>query len=195
MSRYKTWNNVGKKQKFKNTNREFIHCFMHLLLNKQRQTRGFYVVAKWWLHLATASNSLVSLNISTLVALREVLLWYQTPLNHYKFLSFMCGFCSKNKSPKEVNIYHLLITACPGFYTYNYSLITLQCTSSLPSYPGKCSRGIPVKALDSGIVVSEFELQLRYYNPFRTNTLGKGMNPLSSQISLLFYEKVGFGIK
>ena len=35
-----------------------------------------------------------------------------------------------------------------------------------------------VKALDGGIVVSEFELQSRYYVHFRTNTLGKGMNPL-----------------
>ena len=29
-----------------------------------------------------------------------------------------------------------------------------------------------------GIVVNEFELQSRYYVHFRTNTLGKGMNPL-----------------
>ena len=32
--------------------------------------------------------------------------------------------------------------------------------------------------MDCGIVVSEFEPQSRYYDPFRTNTLGKGMNPL-----------------
>ena len=35
-----------------------------------------------------------------------------------------------------------------------------------------------VKALDSGTVVSEFELLSRYYDHFRTNTPGKGMNPL-----------------
>ena len=35
-----------------------------------------------------------------------------------------------------------------------------------------------VKAMDSGIVVSEFELHSRYYVHFRENTLGKGMNPL-----------------
>ena len=35
-----------------------------------------------------------------------------------------------------------------------------------------------IKALDYGIVVSEFELQSRYYVHFRTNNLGKGMNPL-----------------
>ena len=31
---------------------------------------------------------------------------------------------------------------------------------------------------ESGIVVSEFELQVHYYDHFRTNTPGKGMNPL-----------------
>ena len=35
-----------------------------------------------------------------------------------------------------------------------------------------------VKAMDSGVVVSEFVLQSCYYVHFRANTLGKGMNPL-----------------
>ena len=39
------------------------------------------------------------------------------------------------------------------------------------------SSWLMVKALDCGIVVSEFVLQSRYYVHFRTNTLGKGMNP------------------
>ena len=34
-----------------------------------------------------------------------------------------------------------------------------------------------VKALDCGIVVREFEHQSRYDALFRTNTLGKTMNP------------------
>ena len=41
-----------------------------------------------------------------------------------------------------------------------------------------CPCGGMVKAMDYGIVVSEFELQSSYYVQFRTNTLGKGMNPL-----------------
>ena len=41
-----------------------------------------------------------------------------------------------------------------------------------------CPRGVMVKAMDCGIVVSEFVLQSHYYVHFRTNTLGKGMNPL-----------------
>ena len=49
-----------------------------------------------------------------------------------------------------------------------------------------------VKTLDCGIVVSEFELQSRYYVHFWINTLEKGMNPLILQAmdeiaSLLFF--------
>ena len=41
-----------------------------------------------------------------------------------------------------------------------------------------CPRGVMVKAMDCGIVVREFVLQSRYYVHFRSNTLGKDMNPL-----------------
>ena len=41
-----------------------------------------------------------------------------------------------------------------------------------------CPCGVMVKAMDCGIVVSEFVLQSRYYVHFRANTLRKGMNPL-----------------
>ena len=37
---------------------------------------------------------------------------------------------------------------------------------------------VMVKAMDCGIEVSEFVLQLRDYVYFRANTLGKSMNPL-----------------
>ena len=44
------------------------------------------------------------------------------------------------------------------------------------------SKGSPrdeeAKVLDSDLKVNELDLQLRYYVHFRTNTLGKGMNPL-----------------
>ena len=42
----------------------------------------------------------------------------------------------------------------------------------------QCLRGVMVKAMDCRVVVSEFELQSRSYVHFRTNTLGKSMNPL-----------------
>ena len=55
-----------------------------------------------------------------------------------------------------------------------------------------CPRGVIVKAMDCGIVVSEFVLQSLYYVHFRTNTLGKGMKPLillamGEIVSLLFF--------
>ena len=40
-----------------------------------------------------------------------------------------------------------------------------------------CPRGVMVKAMDCRIVVSEFVLQSRYYVHFRSNTLGKGIEP------------------
>ena len=46
--------------------------------------------------------------------------------------------------------------------------------------------------LNSGLKVSAFDLQLRYYVHFRNNTVGKYMNPLS--IPKLFYED-DFSIK
>ena len=45
-------------------------------------------------------------------------------------------------------------------------------------FQGGCPRGVMVKAMDYETVVSEFELQSHYHVHFRTNTLGKGMNPL-----------------
>ena len=41
-----------------------------------------------------------------------------------------------------------------------------------------CPRDVMVKAMDCGIVESEFVLQSRYYVHFRENTLRKGMNTL-----------------
>ena len=51
------------------------------------------------------------------------------------------------------------------------------------------ARGVMVKAMDCGIVVSEFVLQSRYYVHFRTNTNEKGMNPLIllAIVPLLFF--------
>ena len=41
-------------------------------------------------------------------------------------------------------------------------------------------RGVAANVLDYDIVVRKFELQLRYYDHFRSNTLCKGMKPLIS---------------
>ena len=45
-------------------------------------------------------------------------------------------------------------------------------------FRGGGPRDVMVKAMDCGIVVSEFVFQSRYYVHFRANTFGKGMNPL-----------------
>ena len=42
-----------------------------------------------------------------------------------------------------------------------------------------CPRGVMVKAMADGIIICELELQSRYDVHFRTNTLGKRMNPSS----------------
>ena len=59
----------------------------------------------------------------------------------------------------------------PSFGYQNISSTTLQLSWG-------CPRGVMVKAMDCGVVVSEFVLQSRYYVHFRANTLRKGMNPL-----------------
>ena len=61
-------------------------------------------------------------------------------------------------------------------------------------------RGVMVKAKDSGIMVSEFELKSVYYVHFRTNTLEKGTSPLilpamRKIVPLLFFKKDGVGSK
>ena len=47
----------------------------------------------------------------------------------------------------------------------------------------ECPRRVMVKVVHCGIVVSEFELQSRYYVHFRTNTLAKSMNPPSNGLN------------
>ena len=65
----------------------------------------------------------------------------------------------------------------------------------------ECPRGVMVKAMDYGIVVSEFVLQSPYCIHFRVNTLGKGTPyppsyGLSSTTPVLpEIKKGGFGIK
>ena len=43
-------------------------------------------------------------------------------------------------------------------------------------------RSVEANVLDCNIVVREFDLQSHYYVYFRTNTLGKDMNPLIPQL-------------
>ena len=70
------------------------------------------------------------------------------------------------------------LTQSYTLFALNYC-IRLLCNWSFHFYRGRWSpHGVMVKAMDCGIVVSEFVLQSRYYVHFRTNNLGKCMNPL-----------------
>ena len=64
----------------------------------------------------------------------------------------------------------------------------------------RCPRGVMVKAMNCGIVVSEFVLQSCSYVHFRANILGNGMSPpyppsywLNNTTTVLYVN--GFGIK
>ena len=69
--------------------------------------------------------------------------------------------CFINQCP--VNLNGLVVITFHMFYSANKS---------------QCGEGVMVKAMDCGIVVSEFEFQSRYYVHFRANTFGKGRNRL-----------------
>ena len=66
------------------------------------------------------------------------------------------------------------------FYVRQENVIQNLRFSTLPRSIAGGPHGVMVKAMDCEIVVSEFELQSLYYVHFRANTLGNGMNPLSS---------------
>ena len=52
-----------------------------------------------------------------------------------------------------------------------------------------------VKAMDCGIVVSEFVLQSRYYVHFLANTLGRGTNPLICKGSRAIWKELRPGLE
>ena len=86
---------------------------------------------------------------------------------------------TQNKHPSIAGImaiflYAILVSMV--LYAYNvYIVLCRRC--SLLRLSG-APRGVMVKAMACGIVVSEFVIQSRYYVHIQANTLGKGMNPL-----------------
>ena len=87
------------------------------------------------------------------------------------------------------------------FNFYDFQLLPILTIYSVPYNSFcRCPRVVLVKTMDSGIVVSDFELQSCYYFYFKTNTLVKGLNlhiipAMGFIISLLFFYKDGFGVK
>ena len=78
----------------------------------------------------------------------------------------------------EKVIFFKILSVFKQYKDWNYILTKTKMDNEW----GRCSCGVMVKAIDYGIVVSDFVLQSHYYVHFRANTLGKGMNPLSSQL-------------
>ena len=76
--------------------------------------------------------------------------------------------------PTRISLRRFIQSCTPHKISLSLSL-SLSLSFSLFN---ECPRGVMVKAMDCRIVVSVSELQSRYYVHFRTNTLGKGMNPL-----------------
>ena len=83
----------------------------------------------------------------------------------------------------------MVLSDCTSSFTFSETvknrsklLMTIYLFSqSILVYRKLCRRyprGVMVKAMDCGIVVSEFVLQSRYYVHFRANTLEKSMNTL-----------------
>ena len=72
-------------------------------------------------------------------------------------------FISRLKKSTGMHVYLLVVSSTKNLFS--------------PNVRG-CPRGVMVKAMDCGIVVSEFELQSRYYVHFNANTLVKGMNSI-----------------
>ena len=61
---------------------------------------------------------------------------------------------------------------------YTHTHVLTQINQKVHRLTWGCPRGVMVKAMDCGIVESEFVLQSCYYVHFGTNTLEKGMNLL-----------------
>ena len=92
--------------------------------------------------------------------------------------SHLCKFRVDHLSYRFIPVLLLLCSLFSLFeFFFHCSIDVANTCDSLQSYQG-CPRGVMVKAMDCGIVVSEFVLQSRYYIHFWANTLGKGMYPL-----------------
>ena len=99
----------------------------------------------------------------------------------YVLLTFLPMGC-KHRNTYWRNVktaWETLLKNKPNWVTFHESiLVSLWTFLPVLELTWGCPRGVMVKAMDCGIVVSEFVLQSRYYVHFRANTLGKGTNPL-----------------
>ena len=152
----------------------------------------FYIPSRLWLRKYKVAVIIFrDINYFTSINLRKsaTYIWWYAPkifADHcYDYLLFVC-YASLGITP----FYRLSrSTSLKKSWHRTYTLLM-----------GEGFSGLLVNAIHCRIVVSESELQRRYYVHFRTNTIGKGMIPLIFPAMVLilphlFFSKHGFGIK
>ena len=87
------------------------------------------------------------------------------------------SFCHQFPSPIRID-FAFLCVVFQSHREWMHMSTYQQLQFYQPEWIWGCPRGEMVKAMDCGIILSEFVLQLCYYIHFGTNTLGKGMSPL-----------------
>ena len=92
----------------------------------------------------------------------------------YLWIQFLCIYFLIIITIIDIFIYLLLLM----FYSFMYLFYSRFYVIILFMYLFSRPRGVMVKAIDCGIVISEFEHQSRYYVHTQTNTVRKGMNSL-----------------
>ena len=90
------------------------------------------------------------------------------------------------------NLFSSVLVFYVPFSNGGFYVVWFVISVCIPMILWGCPRGVMVKAMDCGIIVSEYVLQSLYHVHFRANTLGKGMNPLILQamgliVPLLFF--------
>ena len=109
-----------------------------------------------------------------------------------------------NSSKSKIPVTHSRVWVYIYIYIYiyiiKYSVSSIFCLMYSYQIWWGYPRGVMVKAMDYGIVVSNFVFQSHCHVHFWANTLGKGMNSLILPamdliVPLLFFLENGFGIK
>ena len=94
-------------------------------------------------------------------------LWFPGPSEYSFFISIM---------PLSI----IIIISLLASFSHQHQLVVFHWSlrySKSPQVSKGSLRGVMANVLDYNIVVNKSELQTRYYVRFRTNTLGKGLNP------------------
>ena len=98
----------------------------------------------------------------------------------YTYLSMEVNYGNKFDSMKKIEKQSILNADWMVMILFSIYIFSspINLIKNIHLYPRGYPCGVMVKAMDYGIIVSEFELQSRYYVHFRANSLMKGMNPL-----------------